>query len=79
MLVRWDQMSTERGNGALPAALYLGQRYGGLRLGELGELAGGMEYAAVNAAISRFEKRLKVDPALRTKLRKVTAMLNIEI
>jgi len=76
---QWDQVSTERGNGALPAALYLGQRHAGLRLAELGQFCGGMEYSAVNAAISRFEKRLKVDSGLRTKLRKAAEILKIEI
>jgi hypothetical protein len=30
----------------------------------MGELAGGFEYRAINAAIARFEQRLKVDRAL---------------
>jgi hypothetical protein len=38
-----------------------------------------MEYSAVNAAISRFEKRLGVDRGLRTKLREAAEMLKIEI
>jgi hypothetical protein len=38
-----------------------------------------MEYSAANAAISRFEKRLKVGSGLRTKLRKAAKMLKIEI
>jgi hypothetical protein len=37
----------------------IGQRYARLRLKEMGELAGGFEYPAINAAIARFEKRLK--------------------
>jgi hypothetical protein len=41
---QWDQVSTLRANGALPAALYLGQRHGGLRLAELGKLVGAKEY-----------------------------------
>jgi len=33
---------------------------------EMGELAGGFEYPAVNAAIARFKKRLKIDRELRS-------------
>jgi len=55
-LTRMARLATARGNGALPAALFLGQRYAGLRPKEMGDLAGGLEYPAVNAAIARFEK-----------------------
>ncbi len=60
----WNALATARGNGALPAAFILGQRYAGLRLKEMGEVAGGFEYPAVNVTIARFEKRLKIDPEL---------------
>ena len=75
----WDALATARGNSALPAAFFLGQRYAGLRLKEMGELAGGFEYPAVNAAIARFEKRLKIDRELHQKIKKVAKKLNIEI
>jgi hypothetical protein len=45
----------------------------------MGELAGGFEYPAVNAAIARFEKRLKIDRKLQRKMKKVAKELNIEI
>jgi hypothetical protein len=51
----WDGLAAARGNGALTAAFFLGQRYAGLRLREMGELAGGLEYPAVNAAIAKIE------------------------
>ena len=51
----------------------------GLRLKEMGELAGGFEYPAVNAAIARFEKRLKIDRELQQKIKKVAKESNIEI
>ena len=75
----WDTLATSRGNGALPAAFFLGQRYAGLRLKEMGELAGGFEYPAVNAAIARFERRLKSDRDLQTKLKRAARKLKIEI
>jgi hypothetical protein len=46
---------------------------------EMGELAGGFEYPAVNAAIARFGKRLKIDRELQRKIKKVANELNIEI
>ena len=58
---QWDVLATARGNGALSTAFFLGQRYAGLRLNEMGELARDFEYPAVNAAITRFERRLKID------------------
>jgi REP-associated tyrosine transposase len=76
---QWDAPANSRGNGALPTAFFLGQRYAGLRLKEMGELAGGVEYPAVNAAIARLEKRLKIDRDLQKKLKKVAAKLKIEI
>ena len=51
----------------------------GLRLKEMGEVAGGFEYSAVNAAIARFEKRLKIDRDLQQKIKKVAKEFNIEI
>jgi hypothetical protein len=65
---QWHALANSRGNGALPAAFFLGQRYAGLRLKEMGELAGGVEYPAVNAAITRFKRRLKNDRDLQKKV-----------
>jgi hypothetical protein len=44
----------------------------------MGELAGGLEYPAVHAAIARFQKRLKIDRELQQKLKKVAKTLRIE-
>jgi hypothetical protein len=73
---QWDALATSRGDGPLPPAFFLGQRYASLRLRELGELAGGFEYPA---AIARFERRLKIDRELQKKLKKVVKQLKIEI
>jgi hypothetical protein len=37
----------------------------------MGELAGGFEYPAVHAAITRFERRLKSNRDLQKKFKKV--------
>ena len=47
------------------------ERYSGSRLGEMGELAGGLEYPVVNVAIAIIEKRLKIDRELQKKLKTV--------
>jgi hypothetical protein len=74
----WQTLKQEKGSGALAVAFLLGQRYAGLRLVELGELAGEVEYPAVSAAIGRIEKRLKIDRELQNKVKRVKRMLNIE-
>jgi hypothetical protein len=60
-------------------ALSLGRRACGLRLRELGAAAGGVDYAAVSAAIKRFERRLAREPPLRKTVTKLERrLLNVE-
>jgi hypothetical protein len=73
----WNDLAKSRGNGALPAAWYLARNFAGMRLAELGQVAGGVAYPAVSIAITRFEKRLKIDRALRRKLKAVRALVKI--
>ena len=47
----------------------------GLTLGELGHAAGGMDYAAVAAAVRRFERRLTQDRTLRGQCEKILVQL----
>jgi len=63
----WDPLATARGNGPCRQHFSSGRDAPGLRLKaqrlkEMGEVVGGFEYPAVNAAIARFEQRLKIDP-----------------
>jgi hypothetical protein len=46
------------GDWGTNAALWFGRRLGRLRLVELAELAGGIDYSAAGAAVSRFARRL---------------------
>jgi putative transposase len=73
----WPDLSARRGNGALPAAWYIARNYAGMRLAELGQVAGEVAYPAVSVAIKRFEKRLKVDRELAKKIKAVRTMLKI--
>ena len=45
-------------------ALYLGRKRGGLKLKELGEIAGGIDYATVSNSIKRFERLMQADEKL---------------
>ena len=47
-----------------------------LRLGHLGELAGGLDYANVSQAVARFSRRLVDEPALRQQLTAVEQQLS---
>ena len=48
--------------------MWLGRRLGRLKLRELGELAGGMDYSAVCQAVSRFARQLERDRRLKRQL-----------
>ncbi len=65
---RWVEFSARHGDWGRDAALWLGRKRGRYRLGELGQLAGGMDYAAVGQAVSRFGRRLERERTLRRAL-----------
>ena len=52
------------GDWGRDAALWLGRHRGRYTLGQLGELAGGMDYAAVGKAVSHFGRRLEKESDL---------------
>ena len=64
----WSGFANRHGDWGRDAALWLGRRVGRLRLLELGKLAGGLDYAVVSKAITRFSRRLAADVALRKQL-----------
>jgi hypothetical protein len=67
----WREFSEQHGDWGRDAALWLGRHRGGYHLGELGRLAGGLDYAAVGQAESRFgkesEKKAESAPATSPK------------
>jgi REP element-mobilizing transposase RayT len=65
---RWDQFAQRHGDWGRDAALWLGRSAGRLRLAELGRQVGGLDYAVVSKAVSRFEQRLRSEPELRQQL-----------
>jgi hypothetical protein len=56
--------ANRHGDWGRDAALWFGRRAGRLPLGELGKLAGGLDYALVSKAIARFGRRLEADANL---------------
>jgi hypothetical protein len=76
---RWSEFSGRHGDWGRNAALWLERETGRLSLAQLGELAGGMAYAAVGQAVSRFDKRLLKEPTLRRQMKHMKAQLsNVE-
>lgn len=60
-----EEFSLRHGDWGQDVALLRGRKRGRLRLGELGEFAGGVDYAAVGQAVTRFGKRMVREPGLR--------------
>jgi putative transposase len=76
----WSEFSHRHGDWGRDAALWLGRKRGRYTLGELGQLAGGIDYAAVGQAVSRLAKRLQRGGELQRSLREVENELsNVEI
>ena len=76
---RWGEFSGRHGDWGRDVALRLGRGAGRLRLAQLVELAGGMDYVAMGQAVSRFSKRLLKEPALRRQMNHMKAQLsNVE-
>ena len=77
---KWEEFAGRHGDWGRDAALWLGRRHSGLRLGELGRLAGHLDYAVVSQAVRRFGLRLKKEAKLRASMAKIEAqMSNVEI
>ncbi|MGA2862878.1 MAG: hypothetical protein ABSF95_00145 [Verrucomicrobiota bacterium] len=64
----WGEFCDRRGDWGRDGALWLGRRAGRLWLAELGRLAGGMGYAAVAQALTRFGRRMERTRELRQKI-----------
>ena len=76
---KWGQFSQRHGDWGRDGGLWLARKWGRYGLRELGELAGGMDYAAVGQAVSRFGKRLEQQPHVRRSLAAIeNALSNVE-
>ena len=72
----WGTFRDSHGDWGRDLALYLGQRRCGLRLKELGKLAGGLDYGAVSVAIRRLEQRAKAEKSVRKLLERANHQLS---
>ena len=76
----WEQFCLRHGDWGRDAALWLGRSVGRLSLRELGEFAGGMDYAAVGQAVARFGKRVEREAQLRQRITRIQKqMSNVEM
>jgi REP element-mobilizing transposase RayT len=73
-----EQFMSRRGDWGRPLVLHLARRFCGMTLREIGERAGGMDYAAVSVMLKRFALRVQKDRKLRSILNRASAMLNVE-
>jgi putative transposase len=62
---KWEDFRDLYGDWARDLALYLGRKRCGLKLKDLGEKAGGIDYASVSGAIRRLEQHARVDKKMR--------------
>jgi len=60
----WAAFRDRYGDWGRDLALYLGKKDFAIKLRELGEAAGGMDYMSVSAAVKRLERRVQKDAAL---------------
>jgi REP-associated tyrosine transposase len=74
----WDSFRDRHGDWGRDAVLYLGRRYCGVGLRELGEAVGGIDYRSVGTAVKRFEKRLSRDKRLASEIRTMERQLQNE-
>ena len=58
---RWSAFRDRYGDWGRDVALMLGRLECGLKLGELGELCGGMDYRSVGTAVMKMRKRVRED------------------
>ncbi len=70
---KWADFSLRHGDWGRDAALWFGRRQGRLKLGEL---AGGIDYAAVSVAVRRFGQRLAKDAKLRRNLEAIETQMS---
>jgi hypothetical protein len=75
---RSGEFMGRRGGEGKVLALWAARRFGAMTLQEAGTAAGGLDYAAVSISVKRMEQRARQESALRQKLLKMEALLNVE-
>ena len=75
---KWKEFALRHGDLGRDMVLLLARECTGLTLWEIGQAAGGVDYAAVSEAIKRIKIRQKADHPLAVLLGKSRQILNIE-
>ena len=73
---RWEEFRDRHGDWGRDMAFWLGRREGRMKLNQMGEFAGGLDYTSVGSAISRLGRRVKADKTLAAKLAEATRHLS---
>jgi putative transposase len=71
----WERFRDRHGDWGRDLVLYGARRHCGVRLRELAEAAGGLNYGSAAVIVQRFEKRLKKDALLQDQYEKVRRQL----
>lgn len=69
----WSAFQNRHGDWGRDLALHLGRKCCGLKLAELGQAVGGIDYVSVASALRRFDQRLARDKSLVRQLRRALA------
>jgi len=75
----WEEFGSRRGDTGSALVMWVARRCTGLTLREIGEAAGGKDYAAVGMAIRRLERRFPEDKPLRQHLDTVSSLLHVKM
>lgn len=75
----WQSFRDRHGDWGRDLTLWLGRMHCGLKLRELGALAGGLDYATVSVAIRRWAERAATDKKLMKLQQCSTQLLNAEM
>ena len=72
----WTEFRDRHGDWGRDVALWEGRRLGRLKLRELAELAGGLDYSAAGAAVNRISRRVPKDMVLRRQIQRIERQLS---
>jgi len=71
----WEQFRDRYGDWGRDMVVYVARRHGGLRLRELADAMGGLDYGSVAMASKRFSQRLLTDRSLRHHYERIKLQL----
>ena len=72
----WEEFRDRHGDWGRDLGLYLARKHGGMKLKELGESVGGMDYASVSATVKRFERRAQCERRVAKAVAQAEQLLN---